>query len=509
MDFLFWIRPSFSIGNLTITWYAIFILTGVILALIMGVKEGKKLGIAPDYIYTGLIIVLPIAIIGARLWYVLFNINSFNDFFEVLGFRNGQFIGLSGLAIQGGVIAALIAVYIYCKKRNMKLYRVLDLVDPGFLIGQILGRWGNFCNHELYGPLIQTEWYRNFIYNIPLIGENMCFTVNGGSVVQSSNIINLRHPTFLYESLLNLVGLIIMLVARRKFNKLNSGDLMGFYLVWYGIVRIFTESLRSMSGANEILMLGPIPVSIAISIIFIICGIAFLVLKRFFGPKDNYQAIIEMVAENRIDTVLFDLDGTLLNTKPLIDKSFIHTFEHFRPDYVLSDEELDSFFGPTLYQSFSRYSNDEKEIEEMIQYYRDFNIPNHDEMVTPFPGAVDTIKNLHKKGIKVGVVSSKKTDLVKHGLELFGILEYMDIVIGADEVSNHKPAPDGILLAKEKLNSKNVLYVGDTKGDILAGKNANVKTCGVLYIKHPEIMLEVAPDYVINKLNEINNICGV
>ena len=323
MDFLFWIRPSFSIGNLTITWYAIFILTGVILALIMGVKEGKKLGIAPDYIYTGLIIVLPIAIIGARLWYVLFNINSFNDFFEVLGFRNGQFIGLSGLAIQGGVIAALIAVYIYCKKRNMKLYRVLDLVAPGFLIGQILGRWGNFCNHELYGPLIQTEWYRNFIYNIPLIGENMCFTVNGGSVVQSSNIINLRHPTFLYESLLNLIGLIIMLVARRKFNKLNSGDLMGFYLVWYGIVRIFTESLRSMSGANEILMLGPIPVSIAISIVFIICGIAFLVLKRFFGPKDNYQAIIEMVAENRIDTVLFDLDGTLLNTKPLIDKSFI------------------------------------------------------------------------------------------------------------------------------------------------------------------------------------------
>ncbi len=494
MDFLFWIEPSFKIGSFTIAWYAIFILTGVILAVILGVKEGKKLGIASDIIYTGVVITLPIAIIGARLWYVLFNISSFSSFGEVLGFKNGQFVGLSGLAIQGGVIAALITVYIYCRKRNVKLYRILDVVAPGFLIGQILGRWGNFCNHELYGPIVKNP---EFLKAIPILGENMF--INGAY----------RHPTFLYESALNLIGLIIMLVLRRKSKKLQSGDLIGIYLIWYGMVRIFTESLRSMSGANEILKWGPIPVSIAISFIFIVCGIAFLVLKRFFGPKEKYQDVIKFVNDNKIDTVLFDLDGTLLNTKPLIDKSFIHTFEHFRPDYKLSDEELDSFFGPTLYQTFSRYSNDEEEIQAMIQFYRDFNVPNHDSMVSPFPQAKETVKDLHKKGIKVGVVSSKKTDLVMHGLELFGMLEYMDIVIGADEVKNHKPAPDGILLAKEKLNSKNVLYVGDTKNDIIAGKNASVKTCGVLYIKDPSVMLEVAPDYVINKLSEIEVICGV
>ena len=494
MDFLFWIEPSFKIGSFTIAWYAIFILTGVILAVILGVKEGKKLGIASDIIYTGVVITLPIAIIGARLWYDLFNISSFSSFGEVLGFKNGQFVGLSGLAIQGGVIAALITVYIYCRKRNVKLYRILDVVAPGFLIGQILGRWGNFCNHELYGPIVKNP---EFLKAIPILGENMF--INGAY----------RHPTFLYESALNLIGLIIMLVLRRKSKKLQSGDLIGIYLIWYGMVRIFTESLRSMSGANEILKWGPIPVSIAISFIFIVCGIAFLVLKRFFGPKEKYQDVIKFVNDNKIDTVLFDLDGTLLNTKPLIDKSFIHTFEHFRPDYKLSDEELDSFFGPTLYQTFSRYSNDEEEIQAMIQFYRDFNVPNHDSMVSPFPQAKETVKDLHKKGIKVGVVSSKKTDLVMHGLELFGMLEYMDIVIGADEVKNHKPAPDGILLAKEKLNSKNVLYVGDTKNDIIAGKNASVKTCGVLYIKDPSVMLEVAPDYVINKLSEIEVICGV
>ena len=93
------------------------------------------------------------------------------------------------------------------------------------------------------------------------------------------------HPTFLYESLLNLVGLVIILVGRRKFKKLESGDLIGFYLTWYGIVRIFTEILRSKSGANEILMLGPIPVSIAISCLFIICGIGYLVVKRIIGKR--------------------------------------------------------------------------------------------------------------------------------------------------------------------------------------------------------------------------------
>lgn len=507
MNYLFWIDPTFNIGKLTIAWYAVFILIGVIIAVILGVKEGRKLGIPSDVVYTGVIIVLPISIIGARLWYVLFNLSSFSSFGEVLGFRNGEFVGLSGLAIQGGVIAALISVYIYCRKREVKLYRILDIVAPGFLIGQILGRWGNFCNHELYGPIIETNWYANFIYHIPLIGENMCFTTMSG-ITQSTNIAYLRHPTFLYESLLNLIGLIIMLVSRRKLKQLKSGDLMGFYLVWYGSVRIFTECLRMNSGANEILTWGVIPVSIMISCIFIVGGIAFLILKRFFGPNDNYQDILKYVEENKIDTVLFDLDGTLLNTRHLIDQSFIHTFEKFRPGYNLTDEELDSFFGPTLYQTFKRYSDDEKEINEMIEYYRAFNVPNHDSMVSAFPGSREILKSLHNRGLNVGVVSSKKTDLVVHGLELFKMKDYVDIVIGADEVKNHKPAPDGILLAKEKLNGKNVLYVGDTKNDILAGKNANVKTCGVLYIKHPEIMLEVSPDYVINKLSELDSICG-
>lgn len=511
-----WIEPTFSFFGLDITWYAICIMIGIIIAVLAGVKEGKKLGIPSDDVYWGVILIVPCAIIGARLWYILFNLDDVWTFKRIIGLDGG----LAGLGIQGGLIVALIAIIIYCKKKEISLFKILDIVAPGFFIGQICGRFGNFCNHELYGPIVQNP---EFLKAIPILGENMF--IDGAY----------RHPTFLYEAGLNLIGLIIILVLRRKFKKLESGDFMGFYLIWYGLVRIFTESLRAQSGANEILKIGPIPVSILTSIIFIACGIAYLIVKRFIAPRVKYQDILAKIASKKLDTILFDLDGTLLDTKALIDRSFIHTFNHFRPEYELSDEELDSFFGPTLYQTFSKYGKDEEEIEEMIAYYQEFNIANHDEIVKAMPGAKDVVTTLHKKGYRLGVVSSKKTDLVRHGLELFGLLDKMDIIIGADEVSKHKPAPDGILLAIEKLremeNEENnnkptevkdkiknifkikkkhvnrVAYVGDTLNDMAAADAAGVIKIGCLYIKNPEIMLEANVDYAIEKLSDILKIC--
>lgn len=473
---------AFKLFNAEVRWYAIFILLGVVLAVIAGVREGKKIGIPSEYIYTGVCIVLPCAILGARLWWDLFNIDKIHSFIDVFAIWDG------GLAIQGGVIAALITIYFYCRYRKFSFYRILDVVAPGFLIGQICGRWGNFCNHELYGPIVK---HPDFLKSIPILGENMF--IDGAY----------RHPVFLYESLLNLVGLVLMLVFRRKFKKLESGDLIGGYLVWYGIVRIFTESLRMNSGVNEPLMAGPIPMSILTSVIFILCGIAFLVAKRFIGPRTNYAKLMETIKENKYDTVLFDLDGTLLNTRELINRSFVHTFEHFRPDHVLTDEELDSFFGPSLRQTFSRYSTDEQEIEEMIQYYREFNVASHDEMVTAFPGAKSLIRTLARKGYKLGVVSSKKTDLVEHGLEIFGMRDKIKVIIGEEDVKNPKPDPEGILEAMRILDSKKALYVGDGVGDIEAGKNAGIDTIGVLYSDRKEQILAAEPTYIIHSLDQI------
>ena len=240
-----------------------------------------------------------------------------------------------------------------------------------------------------------------------------------------------------------------------------------------------------------------------ISVIFIVCGIGYLIAKRFVGPRTNYLEELKRVEENRYDTILFDLDGTLLNTRNLINRSFVHTFEHFRPDHILTDEELDSFFGPSLRQTFSRYSSDPAEIEEMVKYYREFNISNHDEMVTVFPNAKEVLKKLHRKGYKLGVVSSKKTDLVEHGLFIFNLLEYMSVVIGEEDVKNPKPDPEGINDAMKQLKSSKAMYVGDGLGDIAAGKNASIDTVGVLYSDRADAIIAAEPTYTINNLNDL------
>ena len=483
---------AFDIFGLEIRWYALWILLGVVVAVIMGVKEGKRIGIYADFVYTGILITLPLAIIGARLWYVLFNLEDFDSFAKVIGLDGGW----SGLAIQGGIIVAIIVVYIYCRKTKVSLYKALDIVAPGFLIGQIFGRWGNFCNHELYGPMINNLDLFNFFFP-DFITDNMYIS---GNYLLSGLHTGYYQPMFLYESMLNLVGLICMLILRKKSKHLESGDMIGIYLIWYGIVRTITESFRF---DGEVLKIFNIRVSILMSVIFIICGIVFLILKRQFGKRTNYLDLVEYIKNNKIDTVLFDLDGTLLDSKELIYRSFVHTFEKFYPNHELSDAELDSFFGPPLNVTFAKYTNDSKQIEEMIDYYRQYNLEAHDELVNLFPGVKETIKYLSKHNYKLGVISAKKSDLVNHALEIFKIKEYFDIVIGQDEVKNPKPNPEGILLATRKLKSNHAVYVGDSVSDIEAGKNAKIKTCAIAYKKdngRAPMLMEAEPDMFIDSM---------
>lgn len=491
---------ALRLGNLEVRWYALWIMLGVIVAVIMGIREGRKIGIYSDFIYTGIIIILPIALIGARIWYVLFNLDEFHSLGDVFGLRDGW----SGLGIQGGVIAAIIAIIIYCKVTKVSLFKAFDLVAPGFLIGQVFGRWGNFCNHELYGPLVQNVDLFNFF--LPrFISENMYIS---GSYLLNGLSAGYYQPMFLYESCLNLIGLVILLFVRRKSKMLESGDMLGLYLIWYGVVRTITESFRF---EGEVLMLGGIRISILTSIIFILCGVLYLVLKHLFLPQNKYLDIINQVKENHIDTVIFDLDGTLLDTKRLIEQSFIHTFEKFYPEHELTDQELDAFFGPTLKESFSKYAKDANEVEEMIKYYREYNVMMHDEMVEAFPGVKDVLKYLKKHNYKLAVVSSKKSDLVNHGLEFCKIREYFDLVVGSDEVKNPKPDPEGINYVLKTLGSKNGLYVGDSTMDIIAGKNANIKTCAVIYPNYEtrkEDLINLEPDYIITKMYSLVKTLG-
>lgn len=470
--------------------YAICILIGILIAVYAAIKEGKKLGIFSDDIYLGVVIIVPISIIGARLWYILFNLDDGWDFGKIIGLDGG----LAGLAIQGGVIAAIISTIIYCKKKKLSLYSVFDIVAPGFLIGQVCGRWGNFFNKELYGPAIQNEGLFKTIFP-KFITENMKI---GGTYY---------HPTFLYESVLNFIGLVIMLVLRRKYKKLQSGDLIGVYLVWYGVVRSITETLRSHSGANEVLMLGPIKVSILISILFIIGGIAFIILKRRYGTHQLYQEIIAQVASEKIDTILFDLDGTLTDSKALVLLSFSLTFEHFMPELQFTDEEREAMFGPPLYKTFGKYTTDSDLIEQMITYYREKYDEYHNETyIKVFPYAASVLKKLNHLGYKLGVVTTKSRKAAIFDLDTFKLSKYFHIIVSGDDVKNPKPSPDGILYAMSQLESKNALYIGDNASDIQAGINANVKTCSLLYSSFYDECEKLNPTYSIKDLSGLYKI---
>ena len=187
--------------------------------------------------------------------------------------------------------------------------------------------------------------------------------------------------------------------------------------------------------------------------------------------------------------IIFDLDGTLLNTNLLIKKSFIHTFKKYKPGYTLSEEELLSFLGPSLKNTFSRYV-EEDQVDELIQYYREYNHAHHEDYVTIYPYVEEMLKYLKALDFPLAVVSTK----------------YFDVIIGENDVKRSKPDPEGILCALKKLNCQEGYYVGDNVTDIQAGINAGIKTVGVKWSPKGYALIEKEhPDLLINDYQEFIN----
>ncbi len=276
----------FSIGPITIYMYSFMILTGVISALMMGIFEGKKLGIKSDLILDGITIILPLSILGTRLWYVAFAWDQYrDDLMRIFRFSEG------GLAIHGGFITAVVSTIIYTRIRKIDVFKVIDLIAPGFLIGQALGRWGNFFNQEAHGgvigglnnnqPILDWDAQRQFLSETLRLPK---FIVNN-MYLRGPQGLNYYHPTFLYESLWNLLGLGIILVLRRT-RFVRSGDFLGFYLIWYSVGRFFIEGMRTDS-----LYIGDTGLRTAqiVSILMILGGVIFLVINHKVFKRQYYH----------------------------------------------------------------------------------------------------------------------------------------------------------------------------------------------------------------------------
>ncbi|MFB7138070.1 pyrophosphatase PpaX [Gottfriedia sp. NPDC056225] len=211
----------------------------------------------------------------------------------------------------------------------------------------------------------------------------------------------------------------------------------------------------------------------------------------------------------KINTILFDLDGTLINTNELIIASFLHTLNKFYPDQY-KREHVIPFMGPTLTESFSTV--DEGRVDELISEYRRFNMEMHDEFVEEYETVYETIETLHRLGYKIGIVTTKARNVVEMGLSLGRLKQFFDVVVTIDDVQNAKPHPEPIQLALKKLNSipEESLMVGDNYHDIEGGKNAGTKTAGVAWsLKGKEFLATYKPDFMLEKMSDILSILGI
>lgn len=214
---------SFTVFGLTIHWYGVLIATGFILAYLYVNWLIKKLGLTNDDLIDYLLWAVPGGIIGARIYYVVFNFSLFrDDFWGIFKIWNG------GLAIYGTVIGAVLALFICTKIKKIPFAPILDAAGPGFLIGQVVGRWGNFMNREAFG------------------GATDIFCRMGLTDLSTGETIYV-HPTFLYESLWNLIGLLIIHLLVRSDKRKYDGQIFAIYIAWYGFGRMFIESLRTDS----------------------------------------------------------------------------------------------------------------------------------------------------------------------------------------------------------------------------------------------------------------------
>ena len=256
-------RIALDLGFIQIYWYSLFIFFGILVATFVILKECKHQNINEDFIVNLIFYTVIFGLIGARLYYVCFNLDYYLKYpLEILEIWNG------GLAIHGGIIAGLLCVFIYCKKYNAKLLKLLDIVVVGLIIGQAIGRWGNFFNQEAYGAITTLE-------NLQKLGIPD-FIIDGMYIGGAY-----RQPAFLYESIWCLAGFIALLIVRH-YRYLKTGQLTGVYLIWYSVGRFFIEGMRTDS-----LMLGSLKMAQVISIVGIIIGVMMLILCRKGSRFDN------------------------------------------------------------------------------------------------------------------------------------------------------------------------------------------------------------------------------
>lgn len=251
-------RVAFDLFGIEIYWYALIIVLGIVVAMWLSTRESIRANLKPDDVSDFMLIGLPVAFIGARLYYILFNLGPYiEEPMQIFNIRSG------GLAIYGGLIAGGIWLYFFCQRNFISPWTFLDIAAPNVLLAQGIGRWGNFMNQEAFGGET-TRAFLESLYLPKFIIDNM--NIDGAY----------RQPTFLYESIWNVLGFIILIVLRKQKRFFKQGEIALAYVIWYSFGRFWIEGMRT----DSLYLVGDIRVSQVLSILLFVGAWAILIWRR-------------------------------------------------------------------------------------------------------------------------------------------------------------------------------------------------------------------------------------
>lgn len=257
---------AFSLGPIEVHWYGIIIGSGLVLALFLAIREGNKRGLPKETFADLMIWAIPIAIISARIYYVLFEWGYYSHHVSEI-----PKIWHGGIAIHGAIIGSVITTYFFAKSKGISFWKIVDIAAPSLILGQAIGRWGNFMNQEAHGGEVTRAFLEN-LHLPPFIINQMYIQ---GHYYQ---------PTFLYESLWDIAGF-ICLIFLRKVN-LRRGEIFLSYLIWYSIGRYFVEGMRT----DSLMLMNTLRMAQVISIVLIVAAVAMMIYRRKKGLANlNYQ----------------------------------------------------------------------------------------------------------------------------------------------------------------------------------------------------------------------------
>ncbi|MBB5324293.1 phosphatidylglycerol:prolipoprotein diacylglycerol transferase [Anoxybacillus tepidamans] len=256
-------RVFLHLGPITIYWYGVIIGTGVLLGLWLATREAVKRGLSKETFVDLVLLAVPIAIVCARTYYVIFEWDYYSKHLSEI-----PKIWEGGLAIHGGLIGAIVTGIVFAKRRGLSFWKLADIAAPSIILGQAIGRWGNFMNQEAHGGPVTREFLESL--RLPEFIINQMY-ING----------QYYHPTFLYESIWNFIGFLLLLMLRRI--NLRRGELFLSYVIWYSIGRFFIEGMRT----DSLMLTDTLRIAQVMSILLILLAVSIWIVRRAKGLAEE------------------------------------------------------------------------------------------------------------------------------------------------------------------------------------------------------------------------------